>query len=236
MRSVVKAILQSIGVIAITVVLYLSAAMIGALIPARPVGSAIAAQSGEPSEVYLMTSLLHADIAIPVDDALRERFAFLDAAGVPIHHPGLKYLIFGWGSREFYIKTPRLSDMRPVTAFRAITGDASVMHVYAAGDVSGLESSLKVQLPGGGLERLVAFIESGFDQSTGAPSPIAGASYGMSDAFYEGTGRFDIMRPCNIWVGEALREAGIATGAWTPITGALKLGLRLHSPKAMVQE
>ncbi|MCB1428263.1 MAG: DUF2459 domain-containing protein, partial [Nitratireductor sp.] len=73
----------------------------------------------------------------------------------------------------------------------------------------------------------------GFDKSTGAPSPIAGASYGMADAFYEGEGRFDIMRPCNIWVGEALRRAGLSTGAWTPITGALKLGLRLHSPEAL---
>ncbi|MEZ5872681.1 MAG: TIGR02117 family protein [Nitratireductor sp.] len=230
--------LQCIGVIAITVILYLGAAFVGALIPAQPIPAAVAGQSqagedGASRRIYLLTTLLHADIAIPVNDALRSRFDFLGDAGVPIDHPGLKYLIFGWGSREFYTRTARLSDIRPATAFRAITGDASVMHVYAAGDVSGLESAFGIDLPPGGPERLLAFIETGFARDAGRPVPIDGVSYGMADAFFAGVGHFDIMRPCNIWVGEALREAGLATGVWTPITGALKLGLQLHASRAL---
>jgi hypothetical protein len=53
----------------------------------------------------------------------------------------------------------------------------------------------------------------------------------MSDAFFEGVGRFHIFRPCNIWVAQGLREAGISTGAWTPTTWSLLQGISWHSAK-----
>ncbi|MCU0790920.1 MAG: DUF2459 domain-containing protein, partial [Nitratireductor sp.] len=51
----------------------------------------------------------------------------------------------------------------------------------------------------------------------------------------EGQGAFNIFRPCNIWVAEGLRQAGISTGAWTPTTFALELGLSMHSNGALAQ-
>ncbi len=64
--------------LAAVVGVYLAATLAGAAIPARGMTGDGA---GEPARIYLLTSLLHADFAIPVDDELRERFAFLIDGG-----------------------------------------------------------------------------------------------------------------------------------------------------------
>lgn len=93
-----------------------------------------------------------------------------------------------------------------------------------------------VDLPAGGVERLAAFIDRSFSRdAAGAPVHLPGVAYGSSDAFYEGVGPFDILRPCNIWVAEGFRQAGLATGAWTPTTLSLRLGLQWQSPGALPQ-
>ncbi len=212
--------------LAAVILVYFAATIAGAAIPARGVQSSA---EGEPQQIFLLTSLLHADFAIPVNDAMRQRFAFLREGGIPMDHPNLRYLVFGWGARDFYIKTRTLADIRPLPALKGIVGDASVMHVLAAADVKMDESAVPLSLPPGGLERLLDFIERSFDRHGQAARPIEGVSYGMSDAFFEGAGRFHILRPCNIWVAQGLREAGISTGAWTPTTWSLLRGLSWHS-------
>jgi uncharacterized protein (TIGR02117 family) len=216
----------------VLVLAYLAATLVGAAIPAT--GQA-AAETGKGTRIYLLTSLLHADFAIPVDNAMRERFAFLREGGVPVDHPELRYLVFGWGARDFYLRTKTLADIRPLPALKGIFGDRSVMHVLAARDVRKDEDAIALDLPPGGLERLLAFIEAGFARHGAAVLPIEGAGYGMSDVFFEGQGAFNIFRPCNIWVAEGLRQAGISTGAWTPTTFALELGLSMHSNGALAQ-
>ena len=205
---------------------YIAASIAGAAIPAR--GAATQGQ-GEPAQIFLLTSLLHADFAIPVNDSLRARFAFLREGGIPVDHPNLRYLVFGWGARDFYIKTKTLADIRPLPAFKGIVGDASVMHVLAASGLRKDEDAVALTLPPGGLDRLLDFIELSFDRQGASVRPIEGVSYGMSDAFFEGVGSFNILRPCNIWVAQGLRQAGLATGVWTPTTWSLLRGLYWHS-------
>jgi uncharacterized protein (TIGR02117 family) len=218
--------LGAVLALAALVAFYFAATIAGAAIPAR----AIAAKAeGEPAQIYLLTGLLHADFAIPVDDALRKRFAFLREGGIPVDHPNLRYLVFGWGARDFYTKTRMLADIRLLPALKGIVGDTSVMHVLAANDVKKDESAVPLSLPPGGLDRLLGFIERSFQRNGLAVQPIEGVSYGMSDAFFEGAGRFHILRPCNIWVAQGLREAGVPTGLWTPTTWSLLQGLSWHS-------
>ncbi len=232
-----KFLLFAVGGLALVVLAYLGATYVGAAVPASPDASvqsqASAPASGvraDPDRIYLLTTLLHADFAIPVDDALRARFAFLrEEGGVPLDNPDLRYLVFGWGSRAFYTQTPSLGDIRPGPTLRAVTGDASVMHVLPARDVSRLPNARAVRLPPGGYERLLDFIEASFDRGAGAPRP----GYGFGDAFFPAVGSFNIFRPCNIWAAAGLRRAGIATGAWTPTTHSLLLGLEWHAPEAL---
>ena len=231
-----KVLIYGVGGLALVILVYLGATYVGAAVPASPEpsyqaeASAVASRGPEgPDRIYLLTTLLHADFAIPVDDALRTRFAFLREGGVPLDNPDLRYLVFGWGSRAFYTQTPSLSDIRPGPTLRAVTGDASVMHVLPARDVSRLPNARAVRLPPGGYDRLLDFIEASFDGGAGAPRP----GYGFGDAFFPAVGSFNIFRPCNIWAAAGLRRAGVVTGAWTPTTHSLLLGLEWHAPEAL---
>lgn len=236
MRTVVRWLRRAawlIAAIAAIPALYVAASIIGAAIPAGP---ATGRPPGDPERIYLATGLLHADFAIPVTEDVKRRFGFLREAGLPLDHPELRYLVFGWGSRAFYIATPTLADIRPGPVIKGVFGDRSVMHVVAARNVSADPGILAIDLPPGGIERLAGFIEKSFVRTAeGSALPIAGAAYGASDAFFEGVGRFDIIRPCNIWVAEGLRRAGVATGAWTPTTLSLRLGLQWHGQAAVAR-
>ncbi|MFZ1814233.1 MAG: TIGR02117 family protein [Rhizobiaceae bacterium] len=233
--AAMRSLLQSFAVVAIAILLYLAAAVAGALVPARP-ASGLAQQPAGNDRIILVNSLLHADIAVPVTPALLARFAYLAEGGLPLAHPGLRYLVFGWGSRDFYTSTAHLSDIGLATTFRAVTGDSSVMHVYPSADLHKLENILELALPDGGLEQLLGFLEKGFENHSGERRLIAGVNYGMGDAFYESARPFDIMRPCNNWVAEGLRQAGVPTGIWTPVTGALKWSLRFHAGDRIIGE
>jgi uncharacterized protein (TIGR02117 family) len=214
--------------LAIVIVAYLAAAFVGAIIPRYPVPHA---GSGPPERIYLIANWLHADLAIPVDRELRERFAFLGEAGMPIDDPRLKFLIFGWGSEAFYTSVPNYTDIRPGPTLRAIVGDQPVMHVLPAVDIS--PTAHAVELPPGGMDRLVDFIEESFDSGGPSPRHLARAGYGFGDEFFLAAGHFNIFNPCNVWVADGLREAGLATGIWTPTTTSLMLGIRLHSGHAL---
>lgn len=232
LRRMARAVLFGLAGFAAIVLLYFAGSIAGAAIPSGPAPAV--AGAGQAERIYLATSMLHADFAIPATDAIKARFTFLREAGIPLDHPELRYLVFGWGGRDFYTKTPSLSDIRPLPLLKGVFGDKSVMHVLAARDVSADAGIVAVDLPAGGLDRLATYLERSFARdAAGAPVHMAGVSYGPADAFFDGVGSFNVLKPCNIWVARGLREAGLRTGLWTPTTHSLRLGLGWHAAGAL---
>lgn len=208
------------------VVLYLFAALLGGIIPS---GKIVRYDNEERDRtIYLTANALHADIAIPVDATSREQFGFLKADGFPLDNPNLKYLIIGWGSREFYTSTAEYSDMAFATIWRAATGDVSVMHVAPGGDISKSDNAVPIDISQAGLERMIDFILESFRKENGKPILLPDATFGFGDLFYEAEGRFHIFNPCNVWVSKALGKAGVSTGIWTPTTYSLLLHKRVY--------
>ena len=82
--------------------LYLLAAVVGAFIPAQNNRAFDGVGNTEKTvEIYLLSTLLHVDIAIPITPEVRLKFAFLQHDNFPLFHPKLAYLVIGWGAREF---------------------------------------------------------------------------------------------------------------------------------------
>ncbi|MEM7461104.1 MAG: TIGR02117 family protein [Pseudomonadota bacterium] len=230
MWRILRLIAGTLGVLALVVFVYLAASVAGAIYP----GHADSGRApGNTERIYLLTTLLHADFAIPVDDAVRKRFAHLAADGIPIFNPNLKFLVFGWGSHAFYTTARNLTDIRPGPTFTAVTGDNSVVRMVPAGDITELENAYAVDLPAGGTERLLDFIENSIAGFRDNHEILPGKGLGTGDVFFVANGGFHIFRPCNIWAADGLRVAGLNTGKWTPTTHSLLLGLRLHSPQAL---
>ena len=208
--------------------LYLIAAVIGGLLPSS-------LNKTEPHEqmlekpVYLSANMLHADIAIPVNSLSLQQFEFLREAGFPLDNPNLEYLVIGWGSRAFYTSTKDYSDIEFETVWLAATGDRSVMHVSPSRDLSGIEDMIELKISENGFTRLVTFISNSFAKGNRGPVLVNGATFGFGDVFYEGRGHFNLFNPCNVWVSEGLREAGLAAGVWTPTTYSLRLNNYLYN-------
>ncbi len=207
--------------------LYLLAAVVGALIPAQNNNAFNVAGDAENTvEIYLLSTLLHVDIAIPVTPEVRQKFAFLQHDDFPLFHPKLSYLVIGWGAREFYTSTKNLTDIGLGATFTALTGDNSVLHIIPSSELSQNKSLKKLTISQSGLHQMVDNIFASLKMSdTQAPIIFAGKNHGLNDLFYEAKGGFNILSPCNIWTARMLRSAGVNTGIWTPTTYSLMMSL-----------
>lgn len=219
--------MKSFRIAAATITALLCLAIAGVVLP-KPFGPAHP-RALASHRILILSNPIHTDIAIPVDDALRARFAFIGDTGLDLRLDGVRYLIFGWGGRAFYTETPTWADLKTVPVLKSLTLDQSVMHVELAGDIpADSPYATAVNLDQDGFERLVGAIRQSF---AGEATPIAlsGYAYGPYDAFFEANGYFNVVAGCNTWTAAMLRQAGIKTGWWTPLPWMLRLALRLHN-------
>lgn len=215
-----------LGLLLIVVAL---AVTLGTLVP-RPLWPPAVANPANTRHILVLNNPIHTDIAIPVDDSVRQRFHFLVDAGIPADGPEVRYFVFGWGGRAFYLETPTWSELKAVPVMKALTLDASVMHVDVAGaivephpDVAGFDI---------GEERFAAlldFIDASFQRGPQGPLLVPGAAYSSFDRFYEANGHFNALVGCNTWTAAALRTAGLRTGWWNALPASLGLSLRLYN-------
>jgi uncharacterized protein (TIGR02117 family) len=213
------------------VVLIVLLMIAGTFIP-RPLWPPASAANGAAAvrPILVLSNPIHTDIAIPLDDALRTRFAFLTEAGVPVGNPGARYLVVGWGGRSFYLETPHWADIKPLPVLRALTIDRSVMHVAVAGNIRQDDPAVTpLAVSGEGETRMLDFILASFALQDNKPAAIPGAHYGRYDAFYEANGFFNALVGCNTWTAGALREAGLHTGLWNPVPQTLAVSLKLYN-------
>lgn len=214
----------------IVLALVLTSIVLGVAVPRQPTVSDISSPADTPHRILVLSNPIHTDIAVPVDAELLARFAFLRDANLEIDHPGLRYIVFGWGGRAFYTQTPTWADLRPMPVLKSFTIDDSVMHVALTGDIPLSDPAvMPIDLSAQGYARLVDFIAGSFSRSTGREVPLIGQSYGRDDAFFEAEGSFNVLVGCNIWTAAALRQAGLYTGWWAPLPWLLTTSLRLHN-------
>lgn len=214
------------GILAVAIVL---AVTLGALVP-RPLWQAAVANPAATRRILVLKNPIHTDIAIPVDDGVRQRFRFLVDAGIPADAAEVRYIVFGWGGRAFYLETPTWSELKAVPVMKALTSDTSVMHVDLAGDIA--EPHPDVAGFDIGEERFAAlldFIAASFQQGPNGPIVVENAAYSRFDRFYEANGRFNAVIGCNTWTAAALRTAGLRTGWWNPLPASLGLSMRLYN-------
>ncbi|RWF73933.1 MAG: TIGR02117 family protein [Mesorhizobium sp.] len=215
--------------LAILVVAIVLAVVLGTFIP-RPLLPAAAADPVATRHILVLKNPIHTDIAVPVDDDVRKRFHFLVDGGIPDDMAGVRYIVFGWGGRAFYLETPTWSELKAVPVMKALTLDASVMHVDVAGnivephpDVAGFDISEER------FAALLDFITASFQQGPNGPIPVENAAYSRFDRFYEANGHFNALVGCNTWTAAALRIAGLRTGWWNPLPASLDLSMRIYN-------
>ncbi|WP_165390157.1 TIGR02117 family protein [Thalassococcus sp. S3] len=209
-------------------ILYLFAALIGALWPA----GGDAHRKG-PVTVHLIAGPIHYDLLLPLDGETRARFAEMDAPDLPLSHPGARWLIVGWGAKAFYTTTGTYKDVSLDAVLKAIFGDSSVLRVDLTGPLPADLETTRIAMDKEHYIRLLDAIGDSFARDReGRVIALDHPGFSGSDMFFEARGRFNLLRTCNSWVGSVLREAGLPFGAWTPTPFAVTLAHRLHMAKA----
>jgi len=141
--------------------------------------------------------------------------------------PVMDWIAFGWGDRDFFIRTRTWRDLRPRTAASAVLGlGPAAMYVdYLARPQD--YRVRRIDLAEAQYRRLVAALRAGFARdAAGRPLRIDDPGYFDTDAFYEGTGRYTAWLTCNEWIRRVLADAGVRTAAWAPFDAALFWQLR----------
>jgi uncharacterized protein (TIGR02117 family) len=133
------------------------------------------------------------------------------------------YVALGYRNRTFYLETPTWGDLSMKNAFLAAFGRGrSLMHADHDDHPQPTEYQRPITLSREEYRRLVAFARASFQyDAQGRTMPLIGRGYGGSDMFYEAVGPYSAVYTCNSWTGRALREAGVKTGLWTPLSQSI---------------
>ncbi|MBY0431246.1 MAG: TIGR02117 family protein [Rhodospirillales bacterium] len=179
--------------------------------------------SGEPpvaegTEIFVCGNGIHTDLVLPAETPVMDWPRLLPREHFPDPGPLSSHISFGWGERRFYLETPSWNDLRLGNALEALfLGGATVVHVSYHGSLEGSPRCGRLVLSETQYRRLAAYVKNSFRlDDSGAARPIFGHSYGATDMFYEGEGRYSPILTCNEWTARGLRAAGITVGLWAP--------------------
>lgn len=176
--------------------------------------------------VYLVSNEIHLNLVIPVD--LLDT-GIKDGLDLP---PEVQFLSFGWGDKEFYIKTPTWDDLEAGVALRAVfVPSASAIHTtYYRNTTS---HWIPFSLCDTQLEQLNTYIQESFDRDdNGGIIEIPHSGYTQNDRFFEARGMYSLFNTCNDWINRGLKEADVRTALWSPF----KYGVLYHVDKTMGDE
>jgi uncharacterized protein (TIGR02117 family) len=193
--------------------------MIGCLIPTqwsdRP-------QADCTYPIYISSvNQFHAELIFPVTNAAYDWRSHLNLKEMGTDADTYRYLSFGWGDRDFFLK----GSFDLVSIFDALfLPSSTVIHVWGHSDLQHFSSAFEVKqiwLSRAQYLRLVDFINKGFQQTqTGKPHYVRYGLY-RNSAFYDAVGNYSILRTCNIWTAEGLRKADVNTPLWAALAPAI---------------
>jgi len=179
----------------------------------------IPAQKGMAEEVtiYIKTNGMHTDIVVPVRNQL------IDWGHIIPYHNNISqdttynFLGIGWGDKGFFLDMPTWDDITFSLAFHAAFWlNSTAMHATYYKEMFESETCRPINISYEQYGRLVAYIIDRFktdDEGCFINIPT-NAQYGLTDAFYEAKGRYNLFYTCNTWTNSALAACGQRHCLW----------------------
>lgn len=173
-------------------------------------------------EIFVRSNGVHTDIILPAKNDQKDWRTFVHPSDAVQGDVSSKYIAFGWGDKGFYLNTPKWSDLKFSTAFKAAFFlSTTAMHVGFYSSISENDLCKRICISKESYARLIRYVESGFELKENLPQRITGAHYGNNDLFYEGSGTYSLFCTCNTWANGGLKEAGIRSCVWTIFSGPI---------------
>lgn len=173
--------------------------------------------------IYISTNGIHSDVILPIRHPLmnwKETLSIEKALAVDTFQTHLK---FGWGDKNFFLKTKQWSDMEVKTVLNTVFGRGpGAMHLILCTPKDLDKSSLvEIHLTKRQYQQLCAFIKCSFQFENGKAKVIEKHPYGTYDFFFDSSIEYNMTYTCNTWTNNALKRAGQKACAWTPFKGAI---------------
>lgn len=224
LRRLSRAAVMGVAVIVAALLFYGLAAVAGTV---WQVDAETKKGSGKTTTIFVLSNGFHSDIAVPINDPRTLAKLPVRAADLPGELVGAQYLIIGWGSQTAYTSLLALSDLSARIIVKALLFDRSVMHVLPLGGEPYGDRVYRLELDADQYDRLLGFMANTFSlNQQGDAELLDGITQGFGDVFYRARPRFSAFYGCNAWTGNALREAGVSVGRWTPFAQSIEWNMR----------
>jgi uncharacterized protein (TIGR02117 family) len=211
--------------------LYLTAALIGSIVPANRGWT----EPDSGTLVYLADNGIHVDIIMPLNAHGLDWRPLIPKSDFAAVDANDDWIAFGSGEERVYLNTPTWSDITPRTIWSALTGGNRVLHVEYV--PSPYYAVRQIRLRPEEYRRLWVAIRSDFAfDRNGRPQRIDHPGYGPGDAFYRANGKASALRTCNSWAAGRLRLAGVKTSLWPPFAQGLAWRYRSYNGSMLLGE
>lgn len=173
--------------------------------------------------VYLSTSGIHTDVILPIhhpDMDWESALNLHDALQVDTFQTHLK---FGWGDRNFFLKTKNWSDLTAGTLIKTVFGKGpGAMHLILCTPKDlDTQTVIELRLTNQQYRHLCQFIRNSFLFRKKQAVPIRNHPYGKYNLFFESSLPYSMVYTCNTWTNECLRRSGQKACVWTPFKNAI---------------
>ncbi len=210
--------LRTIAVICLGTLAYIGAGEIGG----RLTYNANFVQTPGGIDLYVVSNGIHTDIVIPVVSAEIDWRTEFDPTTFdpPTATDQVDMIAFGWGEKGLYENVPTWDDLTfGVTAHALLWPTQSAMHVtYYRSPPAPSPLVRHMKISPEQHRTLVQIIINSFTRDgAGRPISLDCCWYpGIVDNFYYSPRSYHLLRTCNNWTNQALKDTGIRTALWTP--------------------
>ena len=155
------------------------------------------------ASVYVVERGWHTDVGLPVED-VSGALATLEAG-----FPGVRFMVFGFGERQFYMSR-REGSGEMLTAMFPSKSAVLMTALSASPSVAFADQHVvELHVPQDAVDRIAEGIwrvlEKGQD---GSAVRLADGPY-LGSVFFASTETYDVFNTCNTWTAQLLHDAGL---------------------------
>lgn len=168
--------------------------------------------------VYISSNGIHTDIILPIRHPLKNWEETLQLSHFLAVDTFQTHLKFGWGDKQFFLRTKEWSDMEVGTVLKTVFGRGpGAMHLILCTPKDLDKRQLRlIYLTKAQYQRLCSYIQSSFLFVNNHAQEIVNHPYGNYDCFFDSSLEYNMFFTCNTWTNNALHRAGQRTAYWTP--------------------
>lgn len=213
-RGPVKQLLRVLKVLGLLLLLYVSATLIGGLIPVnrqwQPTPEPVVA-------AYLSSSAVHVNFVFPIEHDFIDWRALFPLTRFPEADSSFTHIAIGYGDLEFFYRTATWDDLTAGAVAEALLWPTRpALHVEYLREVpNGLLRYQPLPLDTVEYQRLIDYVYTTVADERALRSDPRGG-YLATDNFFPVPGRYHGFNTCNNWLNRGLKRAGVKTGVWSP--------------------